>query len=79
MEIAVQKEVPALQGLRYLVFNSRDLWEEPGTGRDPLPVQVVPTETAPVVPHDHAIRVEHWDDFENEFLTEARGTWIVAY
>lgn len=35
--------------------------------RSVLSVQISARQGAPIVAHDHAIRVEHWNQFENKF------------
>jgi hypothetical protein len=38
--------------------------------RPVLSVQISAGQRAPVVAHDHAVRVEHWDQFENKFCPQ---------
>ena len=39
-------------------------------GRFPTTVKVASSEGAPIIAVDDAIRVEHWNDLENEIFSE---------
>jgi hypothetical protein len=43
-----------------------------------LPVQVESTQAGAVVANDYSVGVEHWDDFENEVVSQVLCVIIVA-
>lgn len=46
--------------------------------RSVLSVQISACQRAPVVAYDHAVRVEHWDQFENKFRPQLLKIRIVV-
>ena len=43
----------------------------------PSAVQVTPSKRAPVVPINHAIRIQHWDNLEDKMLAKKLSFQIV--
>jgi len=75
--IAIKQDVPAFLGLAHHHLGGVEFGAEFAARRHPLPVQVEATQTASVVADDHAIWIQHWDDFEHEIVAQVPRSLIV--
>jgi len=70
VEVAVHENISALKRFAHHLLHGVTFAKEPGAGSDPLPVQVVTSQRAPVIADNHSVWVEHGHDFEHEFVSE---------
>jgi hypothetical protein len=69
MDIAEEQNISALKGLTHHLLARVILRVSLGTWADPLSVKILLGQRASVVSVDNSIRVEHWDNFENEMIS----------
>jgi len=78
MEIAEEKDGARLDCLFHHQFGVEVDGVGLARGGDPLPVQVLPDQGAPVVAHYNAIWVQHGNDLKYECVSQVLGLLIVA-
>ena len=54
-------------------------WVELGRGADPLPIQILARQRAPIISHDDAIWIEHRYYLEHELVAQIKCLLIIAY
>lgn len=57
--------------ISYVLLDTGDLGKDTSAiSRIPFPIKVAPREIGSVVTHHNAIRIDHWNDFDNEVSPE---------
>lgn len=68
MEVTEEKNVAALKGLAHHHFNREILRIHLRPRRDPLSIEVLPRQRAPIVSDNDTIRVEDRDNLEDKIV-----------
>ena len=79
MHVAEEEDVSALQRPLHhqlrMVVDGIELARRP----NPLPIQILPHQRAPVVAYYDAIWIEHGYDLEDESVSEELGSFFIAH
>jgi len=78
MDVTVEKDVPAFEGFPHHHLGRAVFRALLHAGGNPLPVQVKPTERAPVVTDSDSIRVEHGDNLKYKVISEVLGHLVLG-
>lgn len=79
MYIHKQLNFSALKRLFDHVFESIDFWRGFHGRVEPLPVEVVSSQTASVVAGDDTIWVQHWDNLKHVLISQSASVWVLAH
>ena len=78
MEIAEEEHFTGLLGFFHHQLRVVVNWVQLGAGTDPLTVEVLADQGAPVVAHDDSVRVQHGDDLEDIRVSEELRLFVIA-
>ena len=78
MDVAVKEDVSALKGLAHHHFGRAVFGADLHRGRNPLTVEVEPTQRGSVVADQHAVGVEHRNYFEHKIVSQVPSNVVVG-
>ena len=78
MNVAVEQDVPALQGFSHHHFGGAVFWALLHAWSNPLSVQIKAAERAPIISDDDTVWIQHRNNLEDKVVSQILGHFLIT-